>query len=67
MMDIERGHLEIQYFLPLNNQKIIMSIYKINNKTNAGTYVLDLDNGEFENMSITPDTYNVPEGVFPDR
>ena len=57
--------LETQDFVPPDDAKLIFSVYRIDGGTNTDTYVVDLDTGEYRNLTRSPDHYDEPEGVFP--
>lgn len=60
--DLFRAVLEPQNFRPPNERELIFQ------SSHDGTEVmgLDLETGRFVNYSQAPDTYDEPEGIFPD-
>lgn len=57
--------LEIQDIVPPNDEKVIYSVYLINEGNNTDTYMVDINSGEFQNLTRSPEYYDEPEGVFP--
>jgi len=58
--------LEAQSFVPKEDQKLTFSVYLINESNNTDTYLLDIETGEFQNLTRSFDYYDEPEGIFPD-
>lgn len=58
--------LETQNLLPPNDRGLIFSTYVIEGGTNTDTYLVDLESGEFQNLTRSPEFYDEPEGVYPD-
>lgn len=58
--------LEIQDIVPPDDDKVIYSVYLINEGNNTDTYMVDIKTGEFQNLTRSPMYYDEPEGVFPD-
>jgi len=67
-LDFKLGHasMEVQSFVPPADEKLTYSVYQINDGTNTDTYVVDIESGEFQNMTRSPGFYDEPEGIFPD-
>lgn len=59
-------HVETQDFVPPHDEKLVATVYRKNLTTNTETYLIDVETGEFENISKSPDTYDEAEGIFPD-
>ena len=57
--------LETQSLVPPRDDKLTFSVYLINGGNNTDTYVVDLNTGEFQNMTRSPGYYDEPEGIFP--
>jgi hypothetical protein len=58
--------LETQNFIPPDDDRITVCGYQVNRTNNTDTFVLHLATGRLENMGRSPDTYDEPEGIFPD-
>lgn len=59
-------HVETQDFMPPDDKKVVATVYRKDLTTNTETFLIDVETGEFENISKSPDTYDEAEGVFPD-
>jgi len=57
--------LEIQDIVPPDDDKVIYTVYLINEGNNTDTYMVDIKTGEFQNLTRSPGFYDEPEGVFP--
>ena len=58
--------LETQNLVPPADDRLTFSVYTINEGNNTDTYMVDLETGEFRNMTSSPCCYDEPEGIFPD-
>jgi len=58
--------IETQNFVPPQNRKITVSGYRLDGTNNTDTYLFDIETGGLENITNSPDSYDEPEGIFPD-
>jgi len=58
--------LEVQNFVPKKDNYLTFSVYRINESHNTDTYLLNLETGEYQNLTCSSKYYDEPEGVFPD-
>ena len=58
--------LETQDLVPPDDEKLVFSVYRIESGNNTDTYMLDLETGEFQNLTRSPGYYDEPEGIYPD-
>lgn len=58
--------IETQSFVPPEDRVLTLSAYQLNRTNNTDTLTLDLESGELTNQTRSPESYDEPEGIFPD-
>jgi Tol biopolymer transport system component len=58
--------VEDQSYVPPGDRALTFTVYQIRDGNNTDTYLIDLESGEFRNITRSPGYYDEAEGIFPD-